>query len=89
MTGTSDDEECDIANSNGQPNSACTAECKTKWTTLPGENPITDLWMTIPTLSNTRLGYSWLDGTLGKIRFEDNRMVLGNGTHAFTRADII
>ena len=43
--------------------------------------------MTIPVLSNARLGYSWLDGVPGKIRFEDNRMVLGTDTRAFTLAD--
>jgi hypothetical protein len=43
--------------------------------------------MTIPTLSNARLGYSWLDNQPGKIRFEDNKMVLGVGTRAFTLAD--
>jgi hypothetical protein len=45
--------------------------------------------MTIPTLSNTRLGYSWLDGIAGKIRFQDNRMVLGLNTRAFTLADTV
>lgn len=43
--------------------------------------------MSIPTLSNARLGYSWLDGVPGKIKFEDNRMVLGVNTKAFTLAD--
>ena len=47
--------------------------------------------MTIPTLAGTRntLGYSWLDGTPGKVAFADNRMVLGVGTKAFTLADTI
>lgn len=45
--------------------------------------------MTIPTLSHARLGYSWLDGEVGKIRFEENRMVLGAGTRAFTLADTV
>lgn len=46
-------------------------------TTNPGENPITDLWMTIPVLAGTqRLGYSWLDATPGKVAFADNQMVL-------------
>ncbi len=45
--------------------------------------------MTIPVLSNARLGYSWLDGVPGKIRFEDNRMVLGTDTRAFTLADTV
>ena len=45
--------------------------------------------MTIPLLSNTRLGYTWLDtiGNTGKIRFEDNGIVLGVNTRAFTIAD--
>lgn len=49
--------------------------------------------MTIPLLSSTnaRLGYSWLetDGTTGKIPFRENRMVLGEGTRAFTLADTV
>lgn len=45
--------------------------------------------MTIPTLSNMRLGYSWLDGEVGKIRFEENRMVIGANTSAFTLADTV
>jgi hypothetical protein len=45
--------------------------------------------MTIPALSNMRLGYSWLDGEIGKIRFEDNRMVIGANTSAFTLADTV
>ena len=45
--------------------------------------------MTIPQLSNARLGYSWLDGVPGKIAFADNKMVLGVGTRAFTLADTI
>lgn len=63
--------------------------CEINTLTNPGANPITDLWMTIPLLSNTRLGYTWLDtiGNTGKIRFEDNGMVLGVNTRAFTIAD--
>ncbi len=47
--------------------------------------------MTIPLLSNARLGYSWLetDGTTGTIPFEANHMVLGEGTRAFTLADTV
>ena len=43
--------------------------------------------MIIPTLSKTRLGYNWLDAQPGKIRFEDNGIVLGVNTRAFTIAD--
>ena len=47
--------------------------------------------MTIPLLSKNSktLGYSWLDGVAGRIRFEENRMVLGVGTRAFTLADTV
>ena len=47
--------------------------------------------MTIPLLSKVPIGYSWLEtnGTTGKIRFEENRMVLGEGTRAFTLADTV
>jgi hypothetical protein len=45
--------------------------------------------MTIPTLANTRLGYSWLDGVPGKIAYNENRMVLGKDTKAFTLGDIV
>lgn len=46
--------------------------------------------MTIPVLAGTqRLGYTWLDGTPGKVAFSDNRMVLGVGTKAFTLADTV
>lgn len=45
--------------------------------------------MTIPSFLNTRLGYSWLDGEVGKISFIENRMVLGAGTRAFTLADTV
>jgi len=57
--------------------------------TTPGDNPITDIWMTIPALSNARLGYSWLDAETGKIRFNDNRMVIGKNTNVFTLADTV
>lgn len=43
--------------------------------------------MTIPVLSNARLGYSWLDNEPGKIRFDENKMVLGVNTKAFTLHD--
>jgi hypothetical protein len=46
--------------------------------------------MTIPVLAGTQhLGYTWLDGTPGKVAFSDNRMVLGVGTKAFTLADTV
>ena len=46
--------------------------------------------MTIPVLAGTqRLGYSWLDGTPGKVAFSDHRMVLGVGTKAFSLADTV
>ncbi len=63
--------------------------CKITIDTTPGANPIADLWMNIPVLSSTHIGYSWIDGQPGKIRFEDNRMVLGVGTKAFTLADTV
>jgi hypothetical protein len=88
-------EECDVINATwcGQPGERDAdgnlIQCQIKGLTIPGDNPITDLWMTIPTLSNTRLGYTWLDGVPGKIRFQDNRMVLGLNTRAFTLADTV
>jgi hypothetical protein len=51
-------EECDVKG--GAP--WCNASCKVTTLTTPGNNPITDIWMTIPVLSHGRLGYSWLDG---------------------------
>ena len=64
--------------------------CKIFGETNPGANPITDLWMTIPYFDRfNRLGYNWLDGQNGKIAFQDNRMVLGKGTKAFTLADTV
>ncbi len=83
-------EECDLGNGNSDaPEAACTKLCKLNAWTNPGANPITDIWMTIPSFSNTRLGYSWLDGEVGKISFIENRMVLGAGTRAFTLADTV
>ena len=62
--------------------------CKIVGLTNPGANPITDIWMTIPVLAGTqRIGYSWLDNQPGRVAFNDNRMVLGVGTKAFTVAD--
>jgi uncharacterized repeat protein (TIGR01451 family) len=83
--GTSDDEECD------RPGSLwCSNSCKVVGLTNPGANPIMDLWMTIPVLAGTKhLGYTWLDGTPGKVPFSDYRMVLGVGTKAFTLADTV
>ena len=78
-------EECDVV---GAP--WCSASCKINLSTNPGANPITDLWMTIPVLAGTqRLGYTWLDGTPGKVAFSDNRMVLGVGTKAFSLAETV
>ncbi len=78
-------EECDVV---GAP--WCSVSCKINLSTNPGANPITDLWMTIPVLAGTqRLGYTWLDGTPGKVAFSDNRMVLGAGTKAFSLADTV
>lgn len=46
--------------------------------------------MTIPVLAGTqRIGYSWLDGTPGKVAFSDHRMVLGVGTKAFSLNDTV
>jgi hypothetical protein len=91
ILGSSVGEECDLGDGidgkNGKPGSICTSACKVDIFTNPGANPITDIWMTISTFGGTKMGYSWLDGTPGKIRFEDNRIVLGNGTRAFTLAD--
>jgi hypothetical protein len=81
--GTPDDEECDVRNATW-----CDSSCKILTTTNPGANPIADMWMTVPTLSSARLGYSWLD-VPGRIRFSENRMVLGVGTSAFTVADTV
>ncbi len=51
--------------------------CKIDGLTNPGANPITDIWMNVPLLNNTRnLGYSWIDGEPGKIAFTDNRVVV-------------
>lgn len=52
--------------------------CKIIGNTNPGANPVTDIWMTIPTLAGTknRLGNSWLDAIPGRVAFSDNRMVL-------------
>ena len=85
-------EECDAGPNGsawcGAPNTA--NACKIKGiSTTPGDNPITDIWMTIPALSNARLGYTWLDGETGKIRFQDNRMVIGKNTKVFTLADTV
>lgn len=83
-------EECDLGNGNSDaPEAACSKNCKLNSWTNPGANPITDIWMTIPNLSFARLGYSWLDGEVGKIPFIENRMVLGAGTRAFTLADTV
>jgi hypothetical protein len=101
--GTTDDEECDVRFDSsiisagnhwcGQPSEkdpyGTDISCEVRIVTNPGARPITDMWITIPTLSNTRLGYTWLDGIDGRLRFSDNRMVLGVGTSAFTVADTV
>lgn len=90
VLGSSPGEECDVVGAPwcGQPGTV--DACKVKLDTTPGANPITDLWMTIPVLAGSqRLGYTWLDGTPGKVAFSDNRMVLGVGTKAFTLADSV
>lgn len=87
-------EECDVVGASwcGRPGERDALgndiSCKIKGLTTPGANPITDIWMTIPALSRAR-GYSWLEGEAGKIRFEENRMVLGTGNKAFTIADTV
>lgn len=68
--------------------------CKIRITTNPGANPITGLWMTIPRLSNARLGNSQLDvvpgsPNLGRVNFASYQMVLGINTQAFTIADTV
>lgn len=45
--------------------------------------------MTIPTLSRTRLGTSWLDGIPGKVSFSANRMVVGKENKLFNLADTV
>lgn len=84
-------EECDVQWLNGTIGAFCSASCKITNLTNPGANPITDLWMTIPVLAWTqqKLGYSWLDGIQWRVAFNDNRMVLGVGTKAFTLADTV
>ena len=62
----------------------CTS-CKVSGLTNPGANPLTDLWMTIPRLSQARMGQSWTN----VIPFSENRMVLGVGTKAFVLADTV
>jgi hypothetical protein len=76
-------EECDVV---GAP--WCKV-CKIDGLTNPGANPITDLWMNIPTLAGTNrnFGTNWLDGESEQIAFADNRVVVGNGTRIFTLAD--
>lgn len=57
--------------------------------TNPGENPITDIWMTIPTLSRARIGGTYLDRLTGKIAMNQNQVVVGNGSNVFSLADIV
>ena len=45
--------------------------------------------MTIPTLSNTKFGYDWLDGQPGKLPFSANGVVIGKGGKVFTLADTV
>lgn len=87
-------EQCDLGDSmNGAPGSACSRDCKLNTITNPGENPLTALWMTIPTLSNARLGYSFTDIIPGEdgvqIAFSENSLVVGSGTRLFTLADTV
>lgn len=77
-------EECDV-----RGGSSWCVDCRTKIiTTTPGSGSL-EMWMTIPTLSRARLGYSWLEGETGRIAFNENRMVLGVSTKAFTLADTV
>jgi hypothetical protein len=105
--GTADDEECDIGFASsisadrrwcGQQSevdvSGNSVACKIRITTNPGANPITGLWMTVPRLSNARLGNSQLDlvpgnPNLGRVNFASYQMVLGVNTPAFTIADTV
>lgn len=90
-------EQCDPGTGPGPNNSTaraasawCEASCTVKYTTTnPGENPITDMWIKIPLLSHAKLGYTWLDGEQGKVRFSEHRVVVGKNTPVFTLADTI
>lgn len=90
-------EECDLGTTyNNSQNSVCTSNCKLalrKTTTNPGENPILDIWMNIPTLSNVRLGMNFLDrvkvNSNGEIKFIENEVVIGKGGNVFSIADKI
>ena len=83
-------EECDIRGGNSDAAGAlCSASCKLRVFTNPGANPITQLWMTIPTLSRARLGYSFLDNVPGRLPFEKNGVVVGQGSKVFTLADVV
>ncbi len=80
-------ENCDLGNFNGQPGSSCDSNCKLMLTN-PGANPILDIWMRIPTLSQyTRFGFSWLDGIDGKIRVSENQVVVGQNGNIFSIYD--
>jgi len=74
-------EECDVGGTNGAI--WCKA-CQISFSN-PGENPVTSIWLTIPRLTNSRLGTSW-DNSLP---FGDVRMVVGRETNLFTLADTV
>lgn len=72
-------EECDVAGGASWCNN-----CQISFSN-PGENPVTSIWLTIPRLTNSRLGTSW-DNSLP---FSDVRMVVGRGTNLFTLGDTV
>ena len=45
--------------------------------------------MTIPTLTRARVGYSFLDNVPGRLPFEANGVVVGQGSKVFTLADVV
>ncbi len=58
--------------------------CKLNLWTNPGANPITDLWMTIPALANTKFGSS----PFMKTSFSSG-VVIGKNGKVFTLADTV
>jgi uncharacterized repeat protein (TIGR01451 family) len=81
-------EECDLGKKNLEADSACSNTCKVKRFTNPGANPILDIWMTIPNLAGiTKLGMSPVDAYNSKLPFNSHRLILGQGTNAFSIAD--
>lgn len=95
IRGNADDEQCDLGARNAAPDSqgktpyGCTNTCKLTLgtTTNPGENPILDIWMKIPTLSHARLGLSGFDSM--KKNFKENEVVIGKNNPVFSIADQI